>query len=145
MLIEEWAKWEPLKRVAKKYCLDLLVDNDDSFFLDLFNEANLQEKLRVDFTKSGPHFQQRIAAPLRAKTLAMLKSHYGKAFIDEWSFFKIINSKQKEWMSAQAGVVYNFDKFQHFVLITTNYVVDIVAFKDPIVTMISNESEGQYL
>ncbi len=145
MLIEEWVKWEPIEWASPKYFLDTVVRNGTIFAMTLIDQTNLEKKIYIDFTKSPVYFQQKIATQLRVKALAVVKKEYGTDFIDEWSFFKIINSKQKEWMSAQAGVVYNFDKFQHFVLITTNYVVDIVAFKDPIVTMISNESEGQSL
>ena len=132
MLTEQWHKWEPIAGLSPKYILDSIINDYQVFKVILVDKENPAIKLELEFFEAGVYFEQKIALPFRAQTIAFLKNEYGEAFIDEWTFFKITNSKQQQWMSDQAGILMNFDKFQHLVLITTNFVVDLVTFDDAI-------------
>ena len=140
MLVEKLNKWTPCEGLSSKYRLDSIY-NDGCFNMVLIDVNDPTKKILIDYSSSPVYLEQKTALSFREKTLRFLRECYGKEFVDQWTFFKIDNSQEKQWMTAQAIGIMDFDSFQHYVFITTNYFIEFVAPRDPLVEHLQSERQ----
>jgi hypothetical protein len=135
---EQWIKWEPNKKLAKKYEIDSILDNFNGFKIILSDVDDEKKKVQVVFKNSVDSYNYSEEG-FRLKTVWRLGDKYGKNFYGDWTFFKITNSKYLSWLYEESVGMYESLTFIHFSFITPNAILDVVATYEPIVEIIENK------
>ncbi len=106
----------------------------------MFTEPNKDSKytIKVTFYRLVDAFR-RSDKDFYFKMLHDLSSRYGGDFYGNWSFFKITNSDYLKWISEKSCTVSDYLPFQHFCIIGGNEIIDVLAQKEPEVTIVLSE------
>ena len=136
-MVDELIYWEPIKGLSKKYSLSLMVDftslimgSTHEFRLALFNSANPKKKTTVIFESSVRAYRVTHVSKWNKSNRSTRGDHIDSL---NWTFFKVKNSPYLQWIAENTGGVYPQEGYTHFSFITTNAIIDVLNFDEPIV------------
>ena len=137
-MAEQWKKWEPIQGLSEKYYVESIVNIIGVFKVFLCDAQDQNKKIVVIFENSIDVYRS-TQENLRLSVLHTLKEQYGEHFYETWTFFKITDSTYVQWLSDQSYKISDAMEFQHFVLIGTNTIVDLINYHDPKVEFLNND------
>lgn len=119
-------RWEPIKNVNNDN-IDILSVTDcyDGLTIVL---ANMDSELLTRWAMVESYCCSTEEA--RFRFIAGQWQQIRKEFL-RWSFFKVINSPYIKCMKEQAGGFMDEEEFMHFMIISRDYVLDIVSKHEP--------------
>lgn len=127
---QQWLHWKPVNLdLAGNYETDQIIDKRDSFKI-LITKITKPEKVEIVFDKSIWAFR-RTSESLRQDIFKDLSLTYGDDFYINWSFFKIERSNYLNWLRDESDGISNHLKLIHYVVMTLDDVIDIVANYEP--------------
>ena len=130
--MEEWIRWEPIKNLSGKYYLDNLIHSADEFIVKLSDDkqkVELYSKLFIDaYRYTNKNYQLKVSKKLSEK--------YGNNFYQNWTFFKVNNSEYLAWISKKSGTWSDYIGLQHYCILGSDEIIDVLALSEPIVKII---------
>ncbi|MCI8408533.1 MAG: hypothetical protein HFJ09_04585 [Lachnospiraceae bacterium] len=120
-------KWDILKNI-NSYGLNIKFISDDFDGLTVILENNELELFSIRWADVESYC--RSTEEVRFKFIAGEWQQVRKEF-PNWSFFKVTNSPYIKWIKEQAGGFMDEDKLIHFMIVSTDYVLDIVSKYEP--------------
>lgn len=139
LIVEQWTRWEPTPRLAKKYYIESIFDRPEELKVVLTEMDEAKTQVIITFEGSVDGYT-RMSTTYRDKLLQSLNEKYGIDFYRDWTFFKVSNSRYIKNMSDQLKATewLGFDNrnHMHFSLIAAQEIVDIVAAHEPKVEII---------
>jgi hypothetical protein len=134
-MTEQWIKWEPIKDLQGSYYLESIADGKEEFIIYLMNKENKYKKIKVSFGDSVDSYRSTYES-FRQKDIHDIQEKYGVDFCVEWTFFKVENSAYLQWLSEQSYSITQSLPLHHFVFITLNFFVDVIATCEPKIELI---------
>lgn len=135
-MIEQWIKWEPLLGLTETYCIDSICDSSDGFTIILSEEKDENKKIVMKFGYSvGSHRQTN--EDLSSFVINELCKTYGENFYVNSSFFRVENSNYLKWLSEQSGAISDELQYKHFVIMTSDVILDIAARFEPTIEWVT--------
>ncbi len=131
--MENWARWEPISNLSGKYYVDTILLSEAGLIIRLFEGS---KKLELNFRYAADSYKYTNES-FCFKIFGDLSSRYGDDFYNNWSFFKVTNSNYLQWLSEKSRTYSDYFPFQHFCIIGGNEIIDVLAQKEPEVTIIS--------
>jgi hypothetical protein len=64
-----------------------------------------------------------------------------KKCFPDWAFFLMRKSDYREWFYSEYGDFAEEDEFTHYMIVTDNFVIDVISAFEPIVTISKNITE----
>lgn len=129
MLRECWVKWHPLPDVSNiRYSVDLVKKKGAVLVLLLVAIDNAKKQWQLSFEDSVVFYKS-------TNESALLNAEYpicdadGKA-LNQWNFYIITNSPIITWLSKESCLNQPL-KLQHFVFVSLDSVIDVVAICEP--------------
>ena len=132
---EKWIRWEPTSRLSAKYYVESIVDIDEGFKIILYDCKHSEKKTMILFPDSVDAYR-RTDESFTLSTLHSLKENYGINFFGDWSFFKIENSEYLDWIKKQSFSISESLNFQHFCILASDFMIDIITNYEPEVSHI---------
>lgn len=124
--MEKWIKREPLEEVKDKFDVVSVFDNFDGLVFSLENSDGTKT---VEMIFNGFVVSYRsIDEGARYKVIVDLDERYGVEFYNKSTFFQVHNSLYIEWIISESYGLYHKDGLLHFVILSINYIVDIITF-----------------
>jgi|SRR5579862_507719 len=137
-MYEQWTQWRPIEQLAPGYYMTALIDDVTGFYIRL-GESNTNDPRGLFITFEHSIGAYRITDEGdRGMKLLYLSNTYGRDFFAKWSFFKVTNSEYLEWISQEAGGIFDPKSTEHLVLITENSIIDIVSSYEPKIEIIAD-------
>lgn len=133
---EQWTRWQPLTDLMVNYSLEHVHNGMRGLEILLADPNNNDKKVRVVFAYTMISYT--IAGSL-GTSLAMDKpqGHDEAPFCNNWSFFEVAHSKYIAHLMEQSATIVEIYDPRHFVILTTNARIDVVASYEPDVTSIT--------
>ena len=134
-MLEQLVRWEPLNNLSKKYKIESLVDDVNTIKI-VFSDLYKVEK-RMSFL-----FEETVRVYKKTNKNAWISSieTFGqkteKILFDEWTFFKVVNSKYILLLAEESCGFFQPEWFIHFVFAGENIIVEVVAGGEPIVEFV---------
>lgn len=123
---ETWTRWEPLEEL-KQACNIISIKDDIEGLEIIICGKKTEQKLAVVFDSAWAY--RTTYETYRMFLISDLFEMYGDKFCVERSFFMVENSSYMKWLSIEsAGLT---DNLKHFVIMDSDFVVDIVANDEP--------------
>lgn len=123
----EIVKWDILKNINNSG-LNIKSISDDFNGLTVVLENNELELLTIKWVDVDSYCCS--TEEVRFKFIAGEWQEVRKEFPD-WSFFKVTNSSYIKWVKEQAGGFMDEDELIHFMIVSMDYVLDIVSKYEP--------------
>lgn len=126
---EKWVKWEPVGNLTGEFYEEFICDRDDGFRIVLYKK-NDGEKIRLQikwkrfvasYTVTNETYLDKVFSDLRARD-----GTYAGGML-----FKIINSEYLKRLSYSSGSLSDYMSFTHFVILSSDSVIDVVADYEP--------------
>lgn len=127
-LEEVWIRWEPDASLKLAYDIISVQDNMDTLKIVIGGRKTDQE-LEVIFDSTWAY--RTTDETLRLNLSTQLSQKYGTEFYANWSFFKIENSNYMKWLLEQSGGYAEEFNLKHFVIMGSDFIVDIAAAEEP--------------
>ena len=134
---EQWTQWRPIEQLAPKYYMTALIDDVTGFYVRLGESKNNPRGLFITFEDSIGAYRITDEGDC-ARKLLYLNDTYGHDFFAKWSFFKVVNSEYLEWISQEAGGIFDPKSTEHLVVITENSMIDMVSRCEPKIEIIAD-------
>ncbi len=131
-MLEDWIKWEPAQELSEKYFLYSIIESINGFEIILSDYYDDNKKIKILFGNSV-HAYRNTNESYRLQTFNFLSEKK----IDNWTFFKVINSSYIQWMLEESCDIYKNINFVHFSFFTIESVVDVIGFEDPKIEFIN--------
>lgn len=132
---EQWIRWEPIGGLAGKYSVDTMNLGEQGLIIGLSSLSNNTKKIEIKFEYTidayrytNDSFSFKIAGDLTEK--------YGREFYGDWSFFKVTNSEYVKWISEKSHTYADEFTFEHFSIVGSDEIIDILSRYEPIVEFI---------
>lgn len=127
---EIWERWNPIELSEKmdKACYAQVLDMNE-FEINLIFD-NTDNILNIKFLNTILAYQN-IDEGKRLRMLEYLSENYDSQFYAEWTLFKIKNSSYLKWFHNESAGVHKNEDVCHYVLLTSNDVVDILSIYEP--------------
>jgi hypothetical protein len=126
---EKIIKWEPIQDLSKEYYIELITDDLNIFCINMLEVKNPKNGIKVIFKDSVEAYRSTDES-FRSKLFFDLDK-ICENDVDSWTFFKVINSEYLKWLSSQSyGWIDSFNCI-HFLFITYDFVLDVVANCEP--------------
>lgn len=135
---EQLVQWKPIKGLSKKYYVESISDSTEGFKIILFDSSDRRKKVHVIFEDSVESYKSTDES-LKWRDLHELHKQYGRNFITEWTFFKVINSNYVKLLSDQTYGTLKPEYLTHFILLAVDSVVDIINPIEPKVEIMTEE------
>ena len=122
-MLDEWIKWHPENtELSGNYDVAKIEDNIDHLKIFL---TNTNQKIEILF--DGPVWAYRSTdESFRLNLIHQLTQKYSKDFYVGWSFFKVNRSSYLKWVTAEVYDTITEDEMNHFVIMGTDLIVDVV-------------------
>lgn len=130
---EKWNIWKPISIPNGKYELMSLQLDGDGLKL-IFDDENI--KVVVCYKETYLSFRCCDEGD-RWKTVDNVLSKEGGSFFKDKLFFKIENSEYKKWFMDETFGIWSEDDFEHHAYVTANDIVDVLAGREPEISVIS--------
>lgn len=126
---EQWMRWEPITHLGNKYSLDHVHDGMRGLDILLGDPDSKDKKVRVVF----PYIMISYTVNPGNASLAMNKDQQPDtaSACRDWSFFEVINSQYIAHLMVQSATIVETYDPRHFIILTTNARVDVVASYEP--------------
>ena len=135
-MLEQWTRWEPIQGLAKKYCIDSIIDDTKGFSILLSEYYDEKKKARVVFENSVDAYRSTNES-FRLSILYDLSGKHGNEFYAGWTFFKVTNSLYIQWLFEQSYGTSESLNFIHFSFISDDSILDVVTNYEPRVELIN--------
>lgn len=120
-------KWEPIKTINNSNLnIKSIIDDFDGLTVILENEDT--ESITIRWAEVESYC--RSTEEVRYKFIGGEWQKIRKKFSD-WSFFKVTNSPYIKWVKEQACGLMDEDRFIHYMIVSMDYVLDIVSRFEP--------------
>jgi hypothetical protein len=136
---ENWIKWEPAEGLAKKYSINSISDTLDKFEIILSEYDNINHKIKVKMKFDFVDSYRCTDKSLRLKDMGELVEKRDEKFHNNWTFFKVLNSKYLKYLSKQSYGIIDDRNLMHFALITEDLIIDLINPSEPIVEFIEKD------
>jgi hypothetical protein len=137
-MTEQWTKWKPMQGLTSKYCKESISGSVDGFRIVLSDVHNKQKKAVITI-ECIPHSYKVTNVCYKTQLFLNLENQYGKDFFDRWAFFKVTNSQYLKLLSEESNTISDDRKLQHFAIICSNVIIDIIDGFDPNVELIEEK------
>jgi hypothetical protein len=137
-MIEQWTKWEPIQGLASKCFKEIISDSLKGFKIVLSDVHNKKKKIVITI-ECLQHSYKVTNVRYKTQLFRSLENQYGKDFFDKWVFFKVTNSQYLKLLSVESHTISDDRKLQHFAIICSNVVIDIIDGFDPSVELIEEK------
>lgn len=136
LMTEVWKKWAlPETLPAKSFgCKTLDSENGLTVFL---MDQSWSEQGRICFERGLLAYRVTDEGK-RLKLMASLDKTYGTAFYAEAMFFQVEQSEYLEWFNEQTFNSYDSFKITHYVVLSANEIVEVLATQEPTITVRAN-------
>ena len=134
-MTEQWVKWEPIKGLAPKYYINSVSDSIKGFEIILSESKNEKKGLRI-FWQYSPDAYRSTNESYTNEIIVDLYNRYGRDFYGQWTFFKVENSEYLQWLSQKSSGISDYNKFTHYSILSSEYIMDIIDNSDPVVELI---------
>ncbi|HJZ23831.1 MAG TPA: hypothetical protein VJ201_05200 [Candidatus Babeliales bacterium] len=135
--MESYKKWDPLQTMpglAGKYRIDVIHDSSEYFSVSLLDIQNQDHKIKFIW-KDSLSISRKVDFSQNSRYLNNLKRTVAPELIDNWSFFKVENSKFLAWLSIQSDNWSDYMSFEHYHILGPDSLLDIVANYEPIIEL----------
>lgn len=131
---EQWMRWEPITHLGNKYYLDHVHDGMRGLDILLGDPDSKDKKVRVVF----PYTMISYTVNPGNTSLAMNKDPQPDtaSACKDGSFFEITNSAYIARLMVQSATIVETYDPRHFVILTTNARIDVIASYEPEVSYI---------
>lgn len=120
-------KWIPSDSVnASIYTMRSITDNFDGFSVVLENKVYEVLTIKWDAVESYCCSTEEVRFKFVATEWQQIKRDF-----PNWFFFKIIDSPYINWIHEQSGGFISKEKLKHFMIVTTDFVLDVVSRCEP--------------
>ncbi|EIT87460.1 hypothetical protein A374_00130 [Fictibacillus macauensis ZFHKF-1] len=127
--MELWERWIPIKGLTSRLYNDSFIDNKEGIILEFSDE---EDKKKIVFTfEEGVLSYRNTDEGSLLKKLNELEQQYDTEFYSEWTLFKIKNSEYLKWFLEESSGIYEPDQIEHYVFLTPNDVIEILATCTP--------------
>jgi len=129
---EEWIKLQQHKIPDGQFVVTSLVQNSDGTTIVLDDERSV---VKIFF--DGVPSLVRIATEgARMRTWSEVQLKYqDKSFFRDWFFYYVQNSKLTEWAIEESCNFYDKEQLNHYCIVTTEELIDILASFEPVITI----------
>jgi hypothetical protein len=111
-----WKIWHPKENLLEKYRIDTVDGIEEELTIRLSNEIN-NKKLLIKWEVANSYTYSN----------GQFNNELSESFdLTKWTFFKTKNSKYIEWVREQSWYLYEKWLFDHFVIVGSNAVLDII-------------------
>lgn len=125
---EQWERWTPAEGLAEDYHLEAMQSDLKELIICL---ATTKQLVKVIFKNSVVAYNT-TEEHFRLTTFGYLDDHYEDRFYSHWSFFKVTHSLYINWLAEEAEISpEELNNLMHFSIFTYDYIVDIVATREP--------------
>ena len=133
---EQWTRWQPLTDLMVNYSLEHVHNGMRGLEILLADPSDADKKVRVVFAYTMISYT--IGGSM-GTSLAMNKpqGQDEAPFCNNWSFFEIAHSQYIAHLMEQSATIVEIYDPRHFVILTTNARIDVVASYEPDVTSIT--------
>lgn len=137
---EHWTQWKPISdRFLKWYYTESISDNENGLKIILFDAENPSDKrILIHFTK-GVDAYRITNESFTNEIINFVDDKYGVDFYVDWPFFKIEDSEYLEWLNKKSSGISEPYKFTHYCIFTSDALLDILSYDEPIVTLIEDK------
>ena len=128
-------KWVPNKNtMAGFYELKYIKDNFDSLTICLENE---QQVLNLNWNG----IVDRYCRSTEESRFAFISDEWQKIKTNfkDWMFFLMKKSQYRDWFYSEYGEFAEEDEFTHYMIVTPNFVLDIISAFEPETEIINKE------
>jgi hypothetical protein len=133
---ERWMCWEPASDLQKRYYIEALCDSMQGFRVILSDAKDRNKRVLINFEDSVEGYRYS-EETMRCNLIYELSEKYGRDFCGDWSLFRVENSSYMQWAIAESlNIVENWG-LQHFCIIGSMSVLDIINGLEPKVTIIN--------
>lgn len=132
---EQWMRWEPIQDLAVNYTLEHVPNGMRGLEIVLADETDVDKQVRVLFPYIMISYTVSATTDTSIDMQGTAKDH--TPFCTSWSFFEVANSHYIDRLMEQsATIVATYDP-RHFVILTTNARLDVVASYEPEITYVT--------
>ena len=126
---EEWIRLEQDVIPEGQFIVTSLIQNADGTKIVLDNE-----KMVVEISFDGiPSLVRSTTEGIRMRTWSEVQLKYHKFFFQNWFFYQVQNSKLSQWAIEESCNFYEEEQLEHYCIVTSEEVVDILASFKPTV------------
>jgi hypothetical protein len=129
---ERWIKWEPIKDLANKYSIELISENKEGLIIVLSSHSDSKKLVKIIFKDSVDSYRSTDES-LRLSSVHDFFKYSKHTLNGAWTFFKVNNSTYAQWLSEQSYGLSEPTLFTHFLLLTSDEVIDLIATYEPTV------------
>lgn len=130
-----WSQWRPAKLdLGGNYQTIKIMDEPNGFKI-LISKVDKAEIVEIIFNKSVWAYR-RTSESFRQEIFKDLSLSYGDEFYINWSFFKIERSAYLCWLKLQSCYISDDLNLEHYVIMTLDDVIDVVANYQPQINII---------
>ncbi len=126
---EQWRIWEPSQNLSQQYYIESVCDYIIDFRIVLIEE-NKKSKLLMTFKDTVGSYRS-IDESYIVNVIENLTKQYGTKFYSRWTFFEIKNSDYLKDLSMKSSTISDYRNFRHFVILTSDIMLDIIALREP--------------
>lgn len=135
-MMDQLVEWQPITGLEQKYCLESISDGRKGLKILLSAYADEKKQVQIIFEDSVDSYRCTDES-LRLTSLSEFHAQLGDNFYKPWTFYRVNNSAYLKWLSEQSHGIYEPEFFKHFLLLTSNEVIDIIATYEPKVELIN--------
>jgi len=129
-MIERWKRWTPHPSVGGKYSRYELSSSRAGFAIKLSEAENVGKQVKIIFKE----FVIAYRCSYKTQNAVVMEEHeksYGSSFCADWSFFEVTNSAYLQYLSYYSCGITDQQSARHWVLLTEDYVIDLVNDYEP--------------
>lgn len=130
---EEWVKLQQHKIPEGQFVVTSFVQNSDGARIILDDEENIVEI----FFDGVPSLIRIATEGIRMRTWGEIQLKYqDKFFFRNCFFYQVKNSKLTKWAIEESCNFYDSEQLNHYCIVTSEELIDILASFEPIVTLL---------
>ena len=129
---EEWVKLQQHKIPEGQFVITSIFQNSDGVRITLDDDENIIEI----FFDGVPSLIRIAPEGIRMRTWGEIQLKYqDKLFFRNWFFYQVKDSKLIEWVVEESCNFYDSKQLNHYCIVTSEELIDILASFEPIVTL----------
>jgi len=132
-LTEQWEHWIPRENLARRYHVKSVIEDEEGLTILLVEDKREDRGLKVSFGYAADAYRSTYET-LRHMLVMQLDEKYGTEFYSKWTFFRVINSPYKKWLTEQAAGIIDDTEYKHFAFLTPDLILDVLSQDDPVIS-----------
>ncbi len=129
-MLEHWEKWIPSPDITSMYEIESINYDEHGFKITLFDIENKKNKIDLIYENWVFAFRKNDGI-YKENIIDTIKKQNPTKFCDNWTFFKVTNSKYLQWIFEQSLETCDLSYFSHFSFITPTSILDIPDTHEP--------------